>query len=210
MHIIYKTLKITRVVWSLAVLLIFLSIFLLPENISELAADWQIIPAAISSLALFSFGILVFFIIEAILFGRIFCSFTCPLGVLQDIAIRLGKIFRLPRKNKLFTTNRRTLRYSFLAILAGALFLGVAIPLGLFGPFAIFGRFAAAVVKPTFIRLNNLMVDNALIEGLQPLHYTPFSLLLLLVASVFFIVIMITASFRGRLFCNTLCPAGQY
>jgi len=207
-HIIYKTLKITRVVWSLAVLLIFLSIFLLPENISELAADWQIIPAAISSLALFSFGILVFFIIEAILFGRIFCSFTCPLGVLQDIAIRLGKIFRLPRKNKLFTTNRRTLRYSFLAILAGALFLGVAIPLGLFGPFAIFGRFAAAVVKPTFIRLNNLMVDNALIEGLQPLHYTPFSLLLLLVASVFFIVIMITASFRGRLFCNTLCPAG--
>jgi ferredoxin len=205
---IYKISKIVRVIWSLLVLLIFLSIFLLAENISEMVADWQVIPSIISTLTFFAIGIITFFVIETLIFGRIYCSFTCPLGVLQDISIRLGKIFRIPKPKKLFTRNQKLLRYSLLAIFLGALFLGAAIPLGLFGPFAIFGRFTAAVIKPSFIWLNNFLMDNSVFENLSPLHYTPFSLLLLVVAATAFISIMIAAIFRGRIFCNTLCPVG--
>ncbi len=203
---IYKVTKIIRVIWCLFVLLVFLSIFLLPESTSELSVKFQIIPAIISALTFFTLGVLIFFVIEALLFGRIFCSFTCPLGIMQDIAIRIGKF--IPRKKKLFTPNRKRLRYILLAVLLGGLLFGVAIPLGLLGPFAIFGRFTAALVKPAYIWLNNRLVDNAAIDGLQPLIYTPFSLLLLIVSSIVFVALMTVAGLYGRIFCNTLCPVG--
>ena len=202
----YKAIKIVRVIWCLFVLFVFLFIFLLPESISESSAKYQVVPAIISALSLFALGILVFFVIETLLFGRIFCSFTCPLGIMQDIAIRFGKL--IPRKKKLFTPNRKRLRYIMLAVLIGGLLFGVAIPLGLFGPFATFGRFTAAVVKPAYIWLNNRLVDNAVIDGLQPLHYVPFSLLLLIFSSIVFIAVMTAAGLYGRIFCNTLCPVG--
>ena len=203
---IYKTIKISRVIWCLFVLFLFLSIFLLPESISELSAKYQVLPAVINTLTFFAAGILVFFVIETLLFGRIFCSFTCPLGIMQDIAIRFGKLIR--RRKKLFTPNRKRLRYIALAVLLGGLLFGVAIPLGLFGPFATFGRFTAAVVKPSYIWLNNRLVDNAVIESLQPLLYAPFSMLLLIFSSTVFLALMIAAGLYGRIFCNTLCPVG--
>ena len=85
---------------------------------------------------------------------------------------------------------------------------GTAIPLGLFDPFAIFGRFTTAVVKPSYVYLNNLLVDRAIFEELLPLHNSPFSLLLLIIAATVVIAIMTTAAFYGRLFCNTICPVG--
>ncbi len=203
----YKTLKIVRVICSLLVLLIFLSIFLLPKDIFT-APCRQLIPSGIRTVTFFTVAVFAFFILLTVIFGRVYCSFICPLGVSQDIAIRLAKIIKLPRRKKIFTRNRRLLRYSFPAILLAAIFMGAAIPLGLFAPFAIFGRFTAAVVKPSFTWLNNLLVDNAVFENLYPLHNPPFSLLLLLVGGGVFTAIMIAAGFRGRIFCNTLCPAG--
>ncbi len=203
---IYKAIKTIRVIWCLFVLFIFLSIFLLPENISESAAKWQVLPAIINVLTFFTLGILVFFIIEALLFGRIFCSFACPLGIMQDIAIRIGKL--IPRKKKLFTRNRKLLRYTILAVMIGGLLFGIAVPLALFGPFATFGRFTAAIIKPAYVWLNNLLLDNTVIEGLQPLRGAPFSLLLLIVSSIVFAAVMTAAGLYGRIFCNTLCPVG--
>lgn len=206
----YKVLKIIRVISSLLALLIFLAIFLLPRDIFA-APCWQLLPSGIRTAAFFTIAVIVvftFFLLLTAVFGRVYCSFICPLGVFQDIAIRLAKIIKLPRRKKFFTRNRRLLRYSLLAILLAAIFMGVAIPLGLFDPFAVFGRFSAAVVKPSFIWLNNLLVDNAVFENLYPLHNSPFSLLLLLVGGGVFAAIMIAAGFRDRIFCNTLCPAG--
>lgn len=207
-NMIYKKIKIVRVIWSSLVLLIFLSFFLFTENVFAVAADAQFIPSGIKFITFFSITVFAFFMLLTIFFGRVYCSFICPLGVMQDIAIRIGKVFKLSRQKKQFSRNRRTLRYSVLAIILGALSLGVAIPLGMFGPFAVFGRFTAAIIKPSFVRLNNLLLDNAFFESLNPLHNSPFSLPLLVIASAVFIAIMITASFRGRLFCNTICPAG--
>jgi len=194
--------------WSLLALLIFMSIFLFSENIFDIAAHWQVTPSGIRVITFSTIAVFAFFILLTVIFGRVYCSFICPLGVLQDIAIRSGKIFKLPQLKKRFSRNQRLLRYSFLAILLGTLFLGAAIPLGLFDPFAVFGRFTTAVVKPSFVWFNNFLVDNAVIEGLDPLHNSPFSLPLLIIASTVFIAIMITASLYGRIFCNTLCPVG--
>lgn len=203
---IYKVIKIGRVLWGLLLLSIFLSIFLLSESIAEATAKWQVLPAVINTLTFATLGVLSVLIITALLFGRIFCSFACPLGILQDIASRLGRI--IPRKRKLFTRDRQRLRYILLALLMGGLLFGVAMPLALFDPFATFGRFTAALVKPSYIRLNNLLVNHAVIDNLQPLHGIPFSWTLLIISSVIFITIIIAAGLYGRIFCNTLCPAG--
>ena len=207
----YKVLKTFRVISSLSVLLILLSIFLLPKSTFTAAAYWQVLPASLRTMSLFTIQtviISILIILLPIILGRVYCSFLCPLGTLQDIVIRLAKTIRLPRYSKSFTPHHRILRYSLLAILLTALLGSVALPLAFFDPFAIFGRFSAAVVKPSFIWLNNLLVDNAVFENLYPLHNLPFSLPLLLLGGGIITVIMIAASLYGRVFCNTLCPAG--
>lgn len=206
----YKILKTFRVIISLFALLIFLAIFLLPGDIFALPC-WQLIPAGIRTAAFFSAAaicVFTFFLLLTVIFGRVYCSFICPLGVIQDIAVRLAKICRFPRRKFFFTRNRRCLRYSVAAIILAAMWLEVAVPLGLLEPFAIFGRFSAAVAKPVFNRLNNLLVDTAGIENLYPLHNPPFSLLLLLTGGGVLAAVMLAAILRGRIFCNTLCPAG--
>jgi len=52
------------------------------------------------------------------------------------------------------------------------------------------------------------VLNSELIENLYPLDYLPFSLILLLVGGGVFGLVMLMAFFRGRLFCNTICPAG--
>ena len=207
----YKILKVGRVVAGLAALLLFSLIFLLPENSLGVAAKWQFLPTALKTAAgagIAAIAVLAFFLILTLLFGRVYCSFICPLGIFQDIAGRLSRLVKFPRRKKTYSPNHRRLRYYMLALLVAAVILGVAVPLGLFGPFAIFGRFNAAVVKPIFNWINNFMVDNAWFESLYPLKNKPFSLPLLLVGGFSAFAVFIAAFFRGRIFCNTLCPVG--
>jgi polyferredoxin len=207
----YKIIKISRVVAGLAVLLLFFLIFLLPENSLGPAAKWQFLPSLLRTAAgagIAAVATLAVFLVLTLLFGRVYCSFICPLGIFQDIAGRLAKLVKLPRSKKTYTPNHHRLRYSVLVLLVTAAVFGVAVPLGLFGPFAAFGRFNAAVVKPVFNWINNFMVDNAWFESLYPLKNKPFSLPLLFVGGLSALVVFVAAFFRGRIFCNTLCPAG--
>jgi ferredoxin len=207
----YKVLKIARVICGLLALVIFLAMFLLPEHALAPATYLQLMPVGIRKTAIpgiISIGCFVFLLLLTLVFGRVYCSFICPLGVVQDIAIRLRKMVKRPKRKKLFTHSHRRLRYAVLAMVIAAMWLGVAIPLGLLEPFSIFGRFTAAVIKPLFNWLNNLLADSAVSESLYPLDNPPFSIILLIIGSSFFIAIFIAALLRGRIFCNTLCPAG--
>ena len=207
----YKALKLIRVVCSLCTLIIFLAIFLLPEHSLGAITYLQLMPVGLRKTALpavLSIGCFIFLIVVAFGFGRVYCSFICPLGTLQDIAISLRRKIGRSSQKQLFSYSYRRLRYAVLAIVMAAMVFGMAIPLGLFEPFSIFGRFATAVIKPLFVWLNNAVVDRELIESLYPLEHLSFSLILLLVGSGVLGSIMMVAFFRGRVFCNMLCPAG--
>ncbi|MDD5599318.1 MAG: 4Fe-4S binding protein [Victivallaceae bacterium] len=207
----YKILKIVRLICSLLILLLFISVFLLPKNVFAAAAGIQTVPAFVRSTAFLTagtIGVFALLVLLTLVLGRVYCSFFCPLGTVQDIAVRLARLFRLPRGKKLFTRNRRLLRYSVLALLLCSMVFGTAILAGLFEPFATFGRFTAAAIKPSFNRLNNLLVDNAVFASLYPVENKPFSLPLLLTGSSALIAVFAAAAFCGRIFCNTLCPAG--
>lgn len=207
----YKALKTIRVVCSLLALVLFSAIFLLPELSLGAVTYLQLVPVGIRNVALpaiLSIGCLLVIILMAFGFGRVYCSFICPLGTLQDIAIGLRKKIGRSRKKQLFTRSYRRLRYAVLAIVIMAMVFGMAIPLGLIEPFSIFGRFTTAVIKPLFVWLNNVVVNRELIDNLYPLDNVPFSFALLLFGGGVLGSVMIVAFFRGRIFCNTLCPAG--
>lgn len=67
---------------------------ILPNSFHRLA-HLQFVPALLS----LSVGILLFLIVLTLLFGRIYCSTICPMGILQDIIARLSKSTSKKKKN---------------------------------------------------------------------------------------------------------------
>ena len=56
-------------------------------------AKVQFLPAVLS----LNVGIVALLIVLTLIFGRVYCSVICPLGVFQDIAAHFGKLQRKTR-----------------------------------------------------------------------------------------------------------------
>ena len=123
------------------------------------------------------------------LFGRIYCSVLCPLGVFQDIVIwlrrTLGKIIKPLRKKYNYSKERRWVRYPVLALYIACLIVDVQLLTAILGPYSAYGRMVTAVV------------------GGGP---APF----LIAAGVTFAVIVLCSWIWGRAWCNTVCPVGTF
>lgn len=123
-------------------------------------------------------------------FGRWYCAFLCPLGFLQDVAAWAG------RKRRGYVKSNPILRASALACFIA---LGVGGALGLTSwlePWSLAGRFFAYDVQP---------LARLLLRADSPLLPWGFIAASGLAAAL----IIGTAAFRGRWFCNSLCPAGS-
>jgi ferredoxin len=152
-----------------------------------------------------------------LIFGRIYCSAICPLGIFQDVISRVFSKKRAPAGKKTkspafkYSPPRNILRYGI--FLATLLFFaaGTALMLNLLDPFSSFGRMMTHLFHPVVIFLNNLSVSLAETLGNHALFRVrlpaaaPLSLGIAL-ASVMLIGWMSVR--HGRLYCNTLCPVG--
>ena len=96
--------------------------------------------AAIATGATAALVVSAAFIVLALLFGRVYCAFMCPLGILQDF---LGWITRRKCKPQ---KNPRILRYSIFAATLGLLAAGWALGAQLFEPFTLFGRMVGGAI----------------------------------------------------------------
>ena len=75
----------------------------------------QIIPAGMA----LSGVTILFWLVMTALFGRIYCSMFCPLGVVQDVAARLGRMSRKgSRRDYHYSPPMTRLRYCSLAVVA--------------------------------------------------------------------------------------------
>ncbi|HRY31754.1 MAG TPA: 4Fe-4S binding protein [Bacteroidales bacterium] len=212
-------LKPLRVALSLLILCLFLFLFLdswtdLTDRFSLYLTDTQLIPYYlrwISTREVF-YGGGILLILLSLLFGRVYCSSVCPLGTIQDMLIRLRRIFR-SRRRRFFRLLRphRFLRYGILLLVLLSLASGMTTLLLLLDPYSISGRFFTTWVKPLFT-----MLYNAFTESLQAMNYYAvkpldwhwdagpaawFALGWMFLVSVMSVV-------GGRLYCNTLCPVG--
>jgi ferredoxin len=205
-----------RIFVSLAVFTLFLFLFLGEEKLSIFLSltllPFQVIPALIRILtkpyAIFIFGLVSVFVVTMI-FGRVYCSFICPLGTLQDIFIALSRKVGWHTKHSYQRPNN-WLRYAVFGLVIVTAVLGSMSLLNLLDPYSLAGRMITHFIQPLFVRIYNtavsLLTNFNIYLFSKEAAWMPLSVLL--VTGGFLILILILSARYGRLYCNTLCPVG--
>jgi ferredoxin len=143
-------------------------------------------------------------LILTILFGRVYCAMLCPLGVLMDFSAWLAK--RTGKKRKLpYRPGRVWPRALAVIVCAAGLLAGSALPLAFLDPYSVFGKITAATLRPALGWINHLIAATKLIN---PVDVSPVAWVSAGVALGLLALVVISAVFRGRLWCNTVCPVG--
>lgn len=168
-------------------------------------AKIQLLPAVLA----LNVGVVALLIILTLLFGRIYCSVICPLGVMQDIiSWWAGKY----KKNRFsYSPAKNWLRYAILAIFAATLVAGFGAIALLVAPYSAFGRIAQNLFAPIWKWGNNLLAYIAERVDSYAFYSTEVvigSWATFAVAAVTLIIIAILAWRNGRTYCNTICPVG--
>ena len=151
--------------------------------------------------------VVVSLIVLTLVFGRIYCSVICPLGVFQDLLARFHR-----KKNKYsYSKEVRWLRYLVLVVFVIAGVVGIGSLFQLLAPYSSYGRIATMIFQPLWKGCNNLLAMAAE-------HYESYafysvdtwmrSLPVLIIAAVTLVVLFILAWRGGRTYCNTICPVG--
>ena len=118
-------------------------------------AKIQFLPALLALNVL----VVVALVVLTLVFGRIYCSIICPLGVMQDIIAWLGR--RGHRNRYGFSPERKRLRYALLAFMVVTLVAGLVPLAALIAPYSSYGRIAANLMQPVYIGVNNLLAMAA-------------------------------------------------
>ncbi|HET7733146.1 MAG TPA: 4Fe-4S binding protein, partial [Paludibacter sp.] len=206
-----KFLKNVRVVLSLLFFLPILIFFLdfsgkLPIALHALL-HLQWVPALLS----LNFVIIGTLLALSLLFGRIYCSSICPLGVFQDIVAWKSRLFRKKKKKKRFdyAKPQNILRYSILAVTLIVFVFGSSFLIVLLDPYSTFGRIISQLVRPLVIWANNGLavilngMGNYTLYKVEQIAFVP---LAFIVAIVFFYKVAEMSVRHGRLYCNVICP----
>lgn len=214
---VYRWLRYSRIAISLFLFVFILFIFidfsnLIYEQVIATVLYIQFVPSILEFAGLLSLTASGFIIVLllTLLFGRVYCSFLCPLGTLQDILIRTT---RIKKKRKKFTYQKphHYLRYGILVITLAVSLAGPVILLNLLDPYSLAGKIFSSIVRPLYYVSNNLVTGILESTGLyvaSPVGYKTFSLISVVFASFFLTGIAVMVYFRGRLYCNTVCPVG--
>jgi len=207
--------KIVRVIVALLFFIPLLLIFcdfagILPRQLHGLA-HMQVVPAILAC----SIDIMIALFLLTFLYGRVYCSTICPLGVLQDIIAwftRRGKKKNKKRRWYSYSKPQTILRYSLLAVCVIFLIFGITIPLLYLDPYSNFGRIAVNLFRPVVIDGNNLVNGIAMkFHNYNFYHVSLYTVtsLSLAIAIIALLIVGIMALLRGRLYCNTICPVGS-
>jgi len=208
-------LKKTRIILAIVSLSAFILLFTDFTGETRNWCGWlakiQLIPALLSM----SIAAIVFITALTFIFGRLYCSVICPLGIFQDIIIRLRNLsgFTKKRHNRFnYKKNAVLTRSSILVLFVILALLGItntvcASLAGLIDPYSAFGRIATAFAVPVWDFINNFITDNTDSYTFYFVYRTT-SWLILGVATITLVVIITFAWFTGRDYCNKICPVG--
>lgn len=168
-------------------------------------AKIQFLPALLA----LNVGIIIGLIALTLLFGRIYCSVICPLGVMQDIFGWMGK--KSPKNRYSYSPALNILRYIMLGVVIIAFILGLNSIVALFAPYSAYGRIAQSLLSPIWMWGNNILAGWA--ERSESYAFYSVDVWLkggitLGVAIVTLVVLGFLAWRNGRTYCNTICPVG--
>lgn len=171
-------------------------------------AKIQFLPAVLA----LNFGVVAALVILTLLFGRVYCSVICPLGVMQDIISWIhGKTKKKNRFRFSYSPAKNILRYSVLVLFIPGLALGAHSIAIIIAPYSAYGRIAGNLLAPLYQWANNFFAWIAERADSYAFYSTEVwlrSLPTFIIAAVTFVVIFILAWRNGRTWCNTICPVG--
>lgn len=200
-----------RIRQSVAILL-FIAVTLLFLDFTGTAHAWlgwmakiQFVPAVLA----LNVGVVVALLILTWVFGRVYCSVICPLGIVQDLFARLG---RARKKNRYgYSPAKSLLRYVLLALYVVALVAGVGVAVAWLEPYSNFGMMANSLLAPLYGWGNNVLAYFAERADSYAFYETEVwmkSLPVLVMAVVILVVVAVLSWRNGRTYCNTICPVG--
>ena len=214
-----KHLKAIRLIISLFFLIALAAIFVdfresIPTSWVHRIHGLQFIPSIINFVGLVSVSAAGFLVVLVLtfLFGRVYCSTLCPLGILQDVFSFFSRKLSIKKRFR-FTRPRNLIRYGFLILSVISLMFGSLLTLYLLDPYSNFGRIFSDLVRPVVISANNhlsvlfvkmdwfflYMFDQKGSEWREAIF-----------PAVMLAVILWLSLWHGRLFCNTVCPVGTF
>ena len=175
----------------------------------HLWAGWvakiQLIPAILAV----SLGVLILILCCTAFFGRIYCSVVCPLGIMQDIFSWIGGKFKKNRFS--YAKEKKILRHVVCALFFLAMIIGFAPVTTLIEPYSAYSRIVNSLFKPLYDLLNNWLASldaaNDRYNFTEVQIWTR-SVTTFVVAIVTLVLLGALAIWKGRLYCNTICPAG--
>ena len=152
---------------------------------------------------------IVLLVALTLVFGRIYCSIICPLGILQDLFGWLGK---KQKKNRYsYSKEVRWLRYPVLVLFVIAFFAGIGTLVQLLDPYSTFGIIATNLLQPVYQAGNNVLASIAEYYDSYAFYHSDIwlrSLPSLIISAVMLIILGVLAWRNGRTYCNTFCPVG--
>ena len=126
--VLARVFLIVRAALSLTVIAVFLLLFIFGVDFFLPLPKCHLGPA----LGACALGAIIVVLLLTLLFGRVYCSFLCPFGAVQDVLILWRR--QKERKNFIIT------RYFVLGFILGGLFAGSSLIFLLFDPYSGTGR----------------------------------------------------------------------
>ena len=156
-------------------------------------------------------GVIVALAALTLVFGRIYCSVICPLGVMQDVVSHVSGSRKKHRFRFSYSPAMQWLRYAMLAMCCVAFVAGVGSIVALLAPYSSYGRMAQNLFQPVYIFGNNILAFFAERVNSYAFYSREVwirSIPTFIVAAMSFIVVAVLAWRGGRTYCNTICPVG--
>ena len=170
-------------------------------------AKIQFLPAVLA----LNFVVIAILLVLTLLFGRIYCSVICPLGIFQDCVSNLSSRRKGKKARFSYSKEIKWLRYGVLVLFVIALVAGLNALVALLAPYSAYGRMVQSLLAPVWQRGNNLLAWIAERQDSYAFVTKDVwlkSLPTLIVAAVTFVVLVALAWRNGRTYCNTICPVG--
>ena len=163
--------------------------------------------------AIFALNTVVIIALIAItlIFGRIYCSVICPLGVFQDIVSWISSKRKKKKARFSYSPAKSWLRYSILAIFIIAFIAGIHSLVALLAPYSSYGRIVSNLFAPIWQWGNNVLASVAEHYDSYAFYRTDVwlkSLSTFIIAALTFCIVIVLAWKNGRTYCNTVCPVG--
>lgn len=170
-------------------------------------AKIQFLPAVLA----LNVGVVAGLLLLTLLFGRVYCSVICPLGVMQDLVSWLSGRRRRHRNRFRHSPARTWLRWGVFLLFVVVMAAGLGSIGALIAPYSAYGRIVQSLLAPLWGWGNNLLAWAA--ERVDSYAFYSVDvwvkgLATLVVAIVTFVVIAVLAWRNGRTWCNTVCPVG--